>query len=96
MLLALACFNRGSPRLREWLLAHPRFGPPLRRWNTERTIPLRAKVTALAMMTASLAGILAFSSLPALGKAGVAAFIAVGMVVVGRLPLADPSLDAAG
>ena len=89
MLLALACFNRGSTRLRDWLLAHPRFGPPLQRWNAERTIPRRAKLTALAMMTSSLAGILGFSSLPLSGKVGVAVFIAVGMVVVGRLPTAE-------
>ncbi len=89
MLLALACFSRGSTRLRNWLFHHPRFGPPLQRWKEHGTIPRRAKVTALAMMTASLAGILAFSSLPPWGKAGVAAFIAVGMVVVGRLPTAD-------
>lgn len=46
MLLALPCFARSSPRLETWLLNHPRFGPGLRAWRTERAVPRRVKAMA--------------------------------------------------
>jgi uncharacterized membrane protein YbaN (DUF454 family) len=46
LLLALPCFGRSSPRLEAWLLDHPRFGPGLRAWRSERAVPRRAKVAA--------------------------------------------------
>ena len=46
MLLALPCFARSSPRLEAWLLNHPRFGPGLRAWRTERAVPRHAKLAA--------------------------------------------------
>ena len=39
LILALACFMRGSPERARRLLAHPRFGPTLRAWQRERAIP---------------------------------------------------------
>ncbi|HEX7783920.1 MAG TPA: YbaN family protein [Sphingobium sp.] len=46
LLLALPCFARSSPRLEAWLLDHPRYGPSLRAWRTQRAVPRRAKVAA--------------------------------------------------
>lgn len=53
VLLAAGCFSKGSPRLEAWLLAHPRLGPPLRRWREHRAVPRRAKLAASATMAAS-------------------------------------------
>ena len=50
VLLAAACFSRGSTRCDAWLLHHPRFGPMVRDWRQHRAVPLRAKQLALAMM----------------------------------------------
>lgn len=50
LILAAAAFARGSPRARAWLLAHPRFGPPIRRWEAEGAISPRAKRLAVGMM----------------------------------------------
>ena len=50
LILALACFTRGSPRLAARLLAHPRFGPPLAAWQRHRAISARAKCLAVAGM----------------------------------------------
>lgn len=47
LILAAACFARGSTRLEGWLLNHPRFGPLLRDWRARGAIPLRAKWMAL-------------------------------------------------
>lgn len=55
LLLAAACFSRGSARWEAWLLAHPRLGPPVRRWRERRAIPRRAKLFAWTMMAASCA-----------------------------------------
>lgn len=55
MLLALACFARGSERLHRWLLNHSVFGPPIHRWHAHRTIWIRDKIVAITMMLGSLA-----------------------------------------
>lgn len=86
MLLALACFAKGSPRLHDWLMSHRVFGPPLQRWKKHRTIPLRAKVLAVSMMLASFAFVALWSSLPSWLVAPIGGLIAVGLVVVLRLP----------
>ena len=54
LLLAAACFARGSPRLHHALMAHPVCGPYLRNYHEGRGIPRRAKVIALLMMWSSL------------------------------------------
>ncbi|MFP5391361.1 MAG: YbaN family protein [Gammaproteobacteria bacterium] len=55
LLLASACFARGSTRLHGWLLNHRMFGEYLRNYEAGRGIPARAKVIALVMMWSSLA-----------------------------------------
>lgn len=55
VLLAAACFSRGSARWEAWLLAHPRFGPMVLQWRTERAVPRRAKWLATLTMAASCA-----------------------------------------
>lgn len=54
VLLAAACFARGSRRFHEWLLGHPRFGPLVSDWQRHRSIPFRAKCLALSMMWVSM------------------------------------------
>ena len=54
LLLASACYLRGSKRMHDWLLSHGRLGAYIRAYEEGRGIPLRAKVVALTMMWASL------------------------------------------
>ena len=95
MLLALACFARGSPRLHHWLYHHALFGPPLRRWIQHRVIPWRAKVTAVVVMSASLVAVIFFSSLPTWAVIAVASFIGLGAVIVLRIPHRRPDVSDA-
>ena len=55
LLLASACYLRGSKRMHEWLLSHGTLGAYIRAYEEGRGIPLRAKVLALAMMWPSIA-----------------------------------------
>jgi uncharacterized membrane protein YbaN (DUF454 family) len=54
LLLAAFFFSRGSERLHQWLVQHPRFGPPIRDWNEQGVIRPRAKVLAIALLTATV------------------------------------------
>jgi uncharacterized membrane protein YbaN (DUF454 family) len=54
LILSLFCFKRSSPRLENWLLTHPRFGPTLRDWEENRSIKPRTKVVAIATMWACI------------------------------------------
>lgn len=81
LLLAAFAFARSSPRLHDWLIAHPRLGPPIVRWRTHRAISPRAKGLAMLAMLAAL-GISAWAgfavsilALQAAVMVGVAAFI---------------------
>lgn len=55
LLLASACFARGSDRLHNWLLSHGVFGRYLSDFEAGRGIPLRGKVVATLLMWGSLA-----------------------------------------
>lgn len=53
LLLAAFAFGKSSPRLHQWIVSHPRLGPPLHAWNEHRAIGRRAKVMAISMMGAA-------------------------------------------
>jgi uncharacterized membrane protein YbaN (DUF454 family) len=54
LLLASACFARGSKPLHNWLLNHRVFGEYLRNFEAGKGIPLKAKIVATALMWGSL------------------------------------------
>ncbi len=61
LLVSAFAAAKGSPRLRGWLLAHPKFARAIIEWETAGTVRRRAKWLATVMMTASLAGMIVFS-----------------------------------
>lgn len=55
MILAAAAFAKSSPRLHDWLVGHPVFGPAIRNWQSHRAISRRGKRMAVAAMAAAFA-----------------------------------------
>lgn len=54
LLLASACYVRGSERMHRWLLNNRLFGEYLRNIEEKRGLPLRAKIVALALLWGSM------------------------------------------
>lgn len=55
LLLAAYAFSRSSPRFHNWLLNHPRFGPPIIDWQRHGSISRNIKIVAVSTMGAALA-----------------------------------------
>lgn len=53
ILLSAFAASRGSDRLRDWLLAHPKFGRAILDWEQNGTVSRQAKRLAIAMMSMS-------------------------------------------
>ncbi len=55
LLLASACFARGSVRLHRWLIWHPVFGKYIANFEAGHGIPLKGKIVATVMLWGSMA-----------------------------------------
>lgn len=89
VLLAAACYARGSERFHRRLLASPRFGPLIIEWEQHHSIPLRVKLTAIAMMATTLSISIVFFVEPLWLKALLAAF-GIGLATwMYRIPSRD-------
>ncbi len=86
MLLAAFCFARSSPRLEQWLVGHPRFGPAIRDWQAHRAIAPRAKVLAMLAIAATFGISLALGLSP-----GVLTLQAIALACVSLFILTRPS-----
>lgn len=59
LLLAAACYLRGSERMHKWLLNHRWFGEYIRNYQEGKGIPLKAKVMAISLLWITI-GVSAF------------------------------------
>jgi len=50
LLAAAACYFKSSPRMHKWLLNNKWFGEYIRNYKEGRGLPLKTKITALAML----------------------------------------------
>jgi uncharacterized membrane protein YbaN (DUF454 family) len=81
LILAAACYARGSERFYSWLLNNKWLGPPVREWEEHRAMTVRAKVISITMVVLGIAGsIVFFVKLPWLRI--VLAVVGVGVVVL--------------
>jgi hypothetical protein len=60
LLLAAACYARASERFYNRLLNNRTFGPTIREWRRYRSIPYRTKLTAIVLMSLTLASSIVF------------------------------------
>lgn len=93
LLVAAWAFAQSSPQFREWLVSHRLLGPYIRDWQEKGSIPLGAKLTALAMMSLSLAWLVFWSNLSgwivgavAICLAAAATFILTRPTAAKRIP----------
>jgi uncharacterized membrane protein YbaN (DUF454 family) len=61
VLLAAACYARGSEKFYNWLLGHPTFGPLIRNYRAGLGISLKAKSMAITLVWASILSTAAFA-----------------------------------
>lgn len=83
-LLAAWAFARGAPSLAARLEAHPQLGPVLRNWRERRAVPRKAKLMAVASMTASFAILSASIENPILLSGVAATLLGVAAYLVSR------------
>jgi hypothetical protein len=50
LLLAAACFLKGSDRMYRWLMNHKLFGDYIRNFREHKAIPLRTKIFAISLL----------------------------------------------
>ncbi len=96
MLLALWAFSRSSDRFYHWLYRHPVFGPSLRRWQAERTIPRWVKAVALGSMAASLGYVGLVVKPPVYALAAMAVVCVAGGIYLARIPSRRAAVPVAG
>lgn len=84
LLLAAYCFSRGSRRLHDWLLNHPRLGPPILEWRDHGAISRKAKILAMiALLLAFLSAVIFGAPLWALATQ-VVVLAAVAIFILSR------------
>lgn len=89
LLLAAACYARASRRFYDWLVANRTFGPLILEWRRHRSIPYRAKVAAIVLMTATFASSIVFFVRPLWLQLVLAAVCAGLAIWMARLPSRD-------
>lgn len=93
VLLAAACFARGSTHVHDWLLDQRLAGPIIREWQTHRAMPRRAKRFAYVLMLLSFGSSILFLDL-LWHRLMLAALGLILMVFLWRVPVREP--DEAG
>jgi uncharacterized membrane protein YbaN (DUF454 family) len=86
LLLAAACYARGSSRFYNWLLNSRGFGPVIRNWREHRAVALRHKLLAIGVITVSI-GSTVFFFMPHIAGKVVLSGLGLGWIaVLLRLP----------
>ena len=89
LILAAACYSRGSERFERWLVHHPRFGRGVRDWREHGVISSRAKAIATVGILASLTIPLVTLSLP--WKLAAATLVAAALLFIHTRPSRPPA-----
>lgn len=91
LLLAAACYARGSTRFHAWLWNHRLFGPPVREWATHHSLtPTQKRLIASAITVAlTVSATLVLSSTP-LRVVALATWVGLMWLILWRIPTRRP------
>ena len=89
VLLAAACFARGSEHFHQWLLTNRTFGPMVYEWERHRSLPYRTKLTAIVLMSLTMAISIVFFVRPLWLKITLALFGVALALWMYRIPSRD-------
>jgi uncharacterized protein len=89
LLLAAACYARGSQRFYDWLLANRTFGPLIHEWRKHRSIPYKTKLSAIGLMSTTLGISIVFFVRPVWLKLLLAALGVALAIWMYRMPSRD-------
>jgi uncharacterized membrane protein YbaN (DUF454 family) len=82
LLLAALCFDKGSEKFRAWLLNHKTLGPPIHDWRRNKVIRTKHKTLATVMVVGPSYFLFSKPTIPLVGKAAFAAFMAVLLLYI--------------
>jgi len=87
------CFERGSPRLHQWILRQPIVGPAIIDWKQNRVIPLRIKWLVLILASSGLVFPLSRPFIPIWVKIGMTGLVLwiIGFVWLQKSKPSPPS-----
>lgn len=84
-IMAAYFFGKSSERFENWVLNHPKYGPPVVRWQKYRAINRQGKIAALTGMSIGIFCLLV-SSIAMSGKIFGILFILICALYVGTRP----------
>ncbi len=94
MLLALWAFSNSSQKLHDYVWNHKRYGPMVRAWKQYGAIPLKAKISAIAVMSFSAIFVVFFSGAPIWAIISALALMLVGATYMATRPtLRDTDIE---
>jgi uncharacterized protein len=83
LILSAFLFSKGSPRLHQWMRAHPQVGPVIVNWEKNHSIPLYAKILATTLVSISATGMWVFAErAPIVVRSGVSVFLAMLLLYI--------------
>lgn len=89
MLLAAACYAKSSPRFYNWIIYHKLFGPIIREWREHRSIPRKAKNTAMLLMVVTFGSSIVFFVPIFYVQVGLTVFCIVMLIFMWRIPVRE-------
>ncbi|MGD8592282.1 MAG: YbaN family protein [Gammaproteobacteria bacterium] len=91
MLLAAACFAQSSPRFHNALLKNRLFGPMIKQWQEQRSIPKKSKNQAIFLIVVVFTISIVFFIQDSVARALMVATAALLIGFLLRIPSAEPN-----
>lgn len=89
LLVAAWAFAKSSPKFESWLVNHETLGPYIYDWRHYGTVPLKAKILAITMMSASFMWLSIWSGAPTI----VIIMVGITLACVAAFLLSRPSTN---